>query len=171
MLISRHFLKIPLMTSGALILLLGGVAIISRFRVSLFINAIFKSGIGAEYQSWFEHFLSGFAFPSILFISLVLVWLLLSRGRQGNSNNRILLRARTWLLAQSEQSLYIFLLSFCALAYIAVSTSWEYEQFLKNGLFQFGQLANDVAGSVIWFYIMNVIAPCSSGSGQKQPTT
>lgn len=154
MLISRHQLKTPLLASLALFFLFGGTALLSRFRTSAFINVAFKFGIGTEYQSWFEHFLSGFSSTSLLFIFVVSFGALLSLGRQGNTNIRLFCRMRAYLLAQSERNLYTILLIFCTLAYIVISVSWEFNQFLEKGTFQFGQFACDSLGSIIWFLLL-----------------
>jgi len=162
MLISSRALKTPLLVSGGFFFLFGGIALVSRFRVSSTINGIFKSGLGAEYQSWFEHFLSGFASPSLLFMSAALFGHALSRGREENTSIRIVLRIRSWLLSQSERRIYVFLVGACAFLYIAASGDWEFNQFQKRGAFQFGQFGSEVAGSVIWFLLLKRLCPNNS---------
>lgn len=167
MLISRRTLKTPMLVSCGFFFVFGSVALVSRCRVSSVVDTIFKSGVGAEYQSWFEHFLSGFASPSLLFVCAILFWYILSRGRQGNTGNtsiRILLRIRAWLLSQSERRLYSLLLGICASLYIATSANWEFSQFQERGTFQFGQFTSDVVGSLVWFFILKRL--CSNPSLQ-----
>jgi hypothetical protein len=165
MLISRRALNTPLLVSCGFLFLFGGIALASRFRVSSTINAIFKSGLGGEYQSWFEHFLSGFASPSLLFISAVLFGYALSRGREGNTSIRVVLRIRSWLLSQSERRVYIFLVGACAFLYMAASGDWEFNQFQERGIFQVAQFGSDVAGSVIWFLLLKRLCPNPSLQG------
>lgn len=129
MLISSRALKTPLLVSCGFFFLFGGIALVSRFRVSFTINAVFKSGLGAEYQTWFEHFLSGFASPSLLLMSAALFGYALSRGREVNTSIRIVLRIRSWLLSQSEHRVYVILVRACAFLYMAASGDWEFNQF------------------------------------------
>lgn len=162
MLISRRALKTPLLVSCGFFFLFGGIALASRFRVSSTINPIFMSAVGAEYQSWFEHFLSGFASPSLLFMSAVLFGYALSREREENTSIRVVLRIRSWLLSQSERHVYLFLVGACSFLYMAASGDWEFNQFQERGTFQFGQFGSDVAGSVIWFLLLKRLCPNSN---------
>jgi hypothetical protein len=164
MLISSRALKTPLLVSCGFFFPFGDIALVSRFRVSSTINGIFKSGLGAEYQSWFEHFLSGFAFPSLLllFVSAALFGHAPSRGREENASIRIVLCICSWLLSQSERSIYVFLVGACAFLYIAASGDWEFNQFQKRGAFQFGQFGSEVAGSFIWFLLLKRLYPNNS---------
>lgn len=167
MLISHHTLRTPIIVSCGFFFVFGGVALVSRFRVSSVVNTIFKSGVGAEYQSWFEHFLSGFASSSLLFVFSILFWYIISRGREGNTGNtsiRVILRIRAWLLSQSEHRLYILLLGVCVSLYIATSANWEFSQFQERGTFQFGHFTSDVVGSLVWFFLLKRL--CSNPSLQ-----
>lgn len=157
--ISRHLSKPPLIASCAFLFLFGGIAVVSRCRLSAAINAAFKSGIGGEYQSWFEHFLSGFAAPSLLFISLLPLWWTLTSECEGKREVRFFRRIRAWLLSLSEYRLYAFLLGICVFLYVATSTNWEFSQLLERGTFQFGQFGSDVAGSLIWFLALKPLCP------------
>ena len=131
----------------------------SRCRLSATINVAFKSGIGGEYQSWFEHFLSGFASPSLLFISLLPLWWVLTSEREGKREVRFFRRIRAWLLSLSEYRLYVLLLSICVFLYVVTSANWEFSQFLERGMFQFDQFGCDVAGSLIWFLLLKLLCP------------
>lgn len=154
-LISRRVLKPSFMVACLLFFLCGGLALLSRSRMSTAINSIFKSGIGGEYQSWFEHFLSGFASPSLgLMVAIPFGAMLLHRLRDGSTTNKIALRAHAWILAKSEQELLTLLLGTCAFAYIAVSGDWEFNQSLESGTFQLGQFAGDTIAAIVWFLLL-----------------
>lgn len=156
---SHRISKTPLVASGVFLFLLGSIALVSRCRLSAVINSAFTLGVGTEYQSWFEHFFSGFASPSFLFFSLFPLWSVLTHKREGNPNTRFFRRAREWLLSQSEHRLYILLLSISATLYVAISANWEFGQFQERGIFQWGQFGCDVVGSLIWFLLLKQLCP------------
>lgn len=156
---SSRISKCSLVASCAFLVVFGGVALVSRCRFSAMINAGFQSGVGAEYQSWFEHFLSGFAAPSLLFISLLPLWSVLTSKREGNPNAWCIRRAKEWLSPQSELRLYIIFLSTIMLLYIVISANWEFGQFMERGTFQWGQFSCDAVGSLIWFLVLKHLSP------------
>lgn len=140
--------------SSAFFLFFGALALVSRFRKSHEINALFKQGVGAEYQSWAEHFLSGFASPSLLFLFALMFGWMLSLFPNGQWNWKFVLRAKGWLKKQSPWALFDFLLVFCCETYSIVSFGWEFSQYLEHDIFQFGQLFCDVSGSIIWLLVV-----------------
>ena len=140
--------------SGTLFFTFGVLALVSRFRKVAEINALFKQGIGAEYQSWVEHFLSGFASPSLLFLFAVMFGWVLSLFPNGQWNWRIVLRSKEWLQKQLPWALFDFLLAFCCVTYSIVSFGWEFSQYLERDIFQFGQFFCDVLGAVLWLLIV-----------------
>lgn len=145
----RHY-GCSLALSGTFFLFFGGLALISRLRMIAEINAVFKQWIGAEYQSWAEHFLSGLASPSVLFLFAVLFGRLLALFQNRQWNWKIALRAKECLQRQPPWTLFDLLLVFCCVAYITVSFFWEFSQYRERDSFQFGQFFFDVSGSVIW---------------------
>ena len=156
---SSHLSKPLFGASCAFLFLFGGIAIVSRSRLSAAINATFKSGIGGEYQSWFEHFLSGFASSSFLVFILLPLWWGLTSEREGKREVRFIRRIHARLLPLRENRLYILLLGICAFLYMAMSAIWEFSQFLERGTFQFCQFGCDVVGSLIWFLILKPLCP------------
>ena len=159
-LISRRLLHKPFLVACWLFFLCGGIALLSRSRMSRSINSIFKSGIGSEYQSWFEHFLPGFASPSlILMVAIPFGAMLLHRLHKGSTTNKMVLRAHKWISAKSEQDLLTLLLGTCAFAYVAASGNYEFHQSLKSGTFQFGQFTCDTIAVVAWFLLLTSSPP------------
>jgi len=157
--IFRRIPKTLLVASCVIFIVLGSVAIISRCRLSETINSIFKSGVGAEYQSWFEHLLSGFVMPSIMLIAFFPIWWVFTGKPKNHSKNRFVFRVRQWLMSQSERHQYDLWLCTCVLLDIAVSGNFEFTQFLVRGTFQWGQYGCDVAGSLIWFLLLKRLCP------------
>jgi urea transporter len=157
--ISPSKLRTPLVLSCAFFFIFAGIALASRLRISPAINSYFGPVLNAEHQSWFEHFLSGFASPSLLFMFVVVLGDALSRGPNGKTNIRAMLDARSRLLSQSERGVYFAVIGACAALYVAVSCEWEFHQFQQSGRFQFGQLSSDIAGSVIWFFFLTRLCP------------
>ena len=157
--ISRCLPKPLFSVSCAFLFLFGGIAVISRCRFFAAINAAFKSGIGGEYQSWFEHFLSGLAVSSFIFISLLSLWSTMTSEHEIKRGTRFFRSIRACLLPLSEYWLYVIFLSICVCLYVAISAIWEFSQFMERGTFQFGQFGCDVVGSLIWFLLLKPFCP------------
>lgn len=151
MLIDRKKLQTPILLCATVILLFGGLAIVSRTRASPSINAIFSDG---DYQSVTEHFFSGMASPSLFFIFGVgFSWSLWWAGGCDTSPNKQN-RLANWLIARSERfsfNVSVFLIS---VAYVLTSYSWELDQAAGRGYFQYNQFVADCFGALIWLLMM-----------------
>lgn len=127
------------------------------------LNSIFKEFIGAEYQSWFEHFLSGFASTLLAFILIVrFVWFVshFSDGKQ--ERGEFVKKILDWVGGISRWRVFEVCLIFCCLFYTLISLYWECEQYSERNYFQTGQFLCDFAGAVIWGFVIRWLTPKQS---------
>lgn len=159
--------RCPVFISIFFLLFAGGVALCSRSRYFVVLNSFFKEFVGAEYQSWFEHFLSGFASTSLAFILIVgFVWFVshFSDGKpeRGVFVKKILDWVGGIIGGISRWRVFEVCLIFCCLIYTLISLYWECEQYFERNYFQTGQFLCDLAGAVIWGFVIRWLTPKQS---------
>lgn len=172
-LISRRVLQTPFVVACLLFFVCGGIALLSRSRMSHSINGFFKSpsSIGAEYQSWFEHFLAGFASPSLaLIVGIPVGAMLWIRSQPRETTNQFILCTRLWILEKCEADRLAILLVICFVADVVGCASWEFSQYLKRGAFQTGQFSCDITGVFAWFLLLRGVSVWRTMTGNRQTT-
>ncbi|MEO8642464.1 hypothetical protein [Pseudomonas sp.] len=137
----------------------GALALVSRFRLSVELNDVFKQ-LGFGQQSLVEHWLSAMSAVA-LFVFLVAV---ISKFSKRVPFKKTWLR-QYWFIKLRKRILNVFRSVYIAqwaaviaMIYIGGSLGWELEQMGQRGAFQDDQFSMDVLGSLgfcflLWFLI------------------
>lgn len=136
----------------------GNIALASRLGLISFTDDFFKIH-GEEYRSWFEHFLSGVAFPfGILFTSIIYnaftsKWFRSSQRHKKQEADKGKLKTEGFLTFITITFIYVFA-CFC----------WEFIQFKSRSYFQWGQFSMDFIGALTFTLIATISASKSKSS-------